>query len=136
MADFTGVVCSASEHPVQRVALTCTRRRGAGGCAGGCEREREPEGGALTRNTVQSDLAVVRLDDALADVQAEAQADAGAALHRGARNDGETLPDLLLLGQGDADALVVHRDARQTAQTARRFPPHFSLRAFSRGLYL
>src|SRR5690242_17610738 len=75
-------------------ALACTRRRGAGEC----EREREPEGGALTRDTVQSDVAVVRLDDALADVQSEAHADAGAALHRGARDDGETLPDLLVPG--------------------------------------
>src|SRR5258707_15701586 len=114
MANFMGVVCRASAHPAHRVALACTRRRGAGER----EREREPEGGTLTRGTVQSDVAVVRLDDALADVQAEAQADAGAALHRGARDDGETLPDLLLRGHGYADALVVHRDTRQIAQVA------------------
>src|SRR5260370_20935314 len=62
------------------------------------QRQGEPEGRPLSHGALDPDSPAMRLDDALADVQADPQADAGAALHRGARDDTETLPDLLLLG--------------------------------------
>src|SRR5579884_718420 len=82
------------------------------------QREGEPEGAALAGRALDADAAAVALDDGLADVEAEAQAGAGPALLLDAGHAVEAIPDVRLLGGGEAGAAVAHGHAGDAIREA------------------
>src|SRR5947209_1639874 len=75
------------------------------------DRQAKPEGSPGAGVAFHADPAVVTLDDRAADEEAEAQAEAGAALNRDAIGAVEAIPDLVLLLRTQARSLVAHVDA-------------------------
>src|SRR5689334_12931411 len=63
----------------------------------GRQGQRTPEGGAVPRRALDADLAAVALDDGLADMEAQPQADARSTPHLDIRGAVELLPDALAL---------------------------------------
>src|SRR5262245_40082578 len=72
----------------------------------------KPEGGALTRGTIQPNHAAMTLDDSLADVQAEPQPQRRAAAHLDARYPVEDIPDMGQILRRNAFAVVSYLHAR------------------------
>ena len=76
------------------------------------ERQRKPNRGSLTGRALDADMPMMPFDNRPADIEADAKANLRAAPHIHPLRLVEPLPDVRLVGERDADSLVMNGNPR------------------------